>query len=244
MSSCSVAQDAERQRGCLESDQSSFSRPKPAAMPAHPADAGGTRICPVRVTAEQRVERLAGRWQVDFERASAAYHEAGHAVAGLWFGWTVGRHGIEIDEHQRCTFACSAYAYTTEARAVVAMAGWLAERKWHGQGSGNWDTQLVHILDAHAWGQVIVGDDEQQVVKALVGHREADDIETEEFLLAVHAFREHTIGLLARPPFWRAVRRVTRALLSHGKLSDVEVVNAIGKDDFLRVSHGHWTAGS
>src|SRR5262249_51224179 len=83
-----------------------FSGRNPGPCPPGPADAGGTRICPVRVTAEQRVERLAGRWQVDFERASAAYHEAGHAVAGLWFGWTVGRHGIEIDEHQRCTFAC------------------------------------------------------------------------------------------------------------------------------------------
>jgi len=226
----------------VESDQSNFSRSRPAGT-AQLAAADGAKICPIRVTAEQRVERLAGRWQVDFERTAAAYHEAGHAVAGLWFGWTVGRTGVEIDEHQRCTFACGAYAYTTEARAVVAMAGWLAERKWHGQGSANWDNQLVHILDAHAWDQVIVGDDEQQVVKALVGRRDADDVETNEFLLAVHAFREQAVSLIARPSFWRAIRRVTRALLSHGKLSDVEVVNAIGKDDFLSVSHGHWTAG-
>lgn len=45
--------------------------------------------------------------------------------------------------------SCSAHTYTIEARAAVAMAGWLAEHKCHAQGSANWHDELIHILDAH-----------------------------------------------------------------------------------------------
>jgi hypothetical protein len=189
----------------------------------------------------QRLERLVALLGLNLERAASSYHEAGHAVAGLWYGWVVGRNGVEIDERQRCNFACASFAYTIEARSVVAMAGWLSERKWHRQGSGNWDTELIHILDAHAWGQITVGNDEQELVKTLVGSRNPDNVETDEFLLAVHAYREHAVALLSYPHFWRAVRKVTRALMLKGKLSDIEVVKAIGKDDFLHVSHGRWS---
>ncbi len=197
---------------------------------------------PPRVAASARAERLAARAGIDFDRAAAAHHEAGHAVAGYWFGWVVSENGVEIDERQRCHLACAAYAYTPEARAVVAMAGWLAERKWHRHGSGNWDDDLLHILDAHAWGQVIVADDEQQVVRALVGERLPEDVETTEFLAAVHAFRGEAVTLICRPPVWRAIRGVARALVRKGKLDDSAVINSIGKADFLQLSHGRWTA--
>jgi hypothetical protein len=190
------------------------------------------------------LQRLATTLGINFDRVATAYHEAGHAVAGFWFGWVIGQKGIEIDQHQCCNFGCTAFAYTIEARAVVAMAGWLAERKWHGQGSVNWDDDLIHILDAHDWGQVIVGDDEQHVAKALVGNRESEDVETKEFMVAVHVFREQTMALMSNPPFWRAVRQLARALLLRGKLSDLEVVSAIKKEDYIQVSHGRWTMGA
>jgi hypothetical protein len=209
-----------------------------------PPDFDGVARNPARVKVQNRLERLAARAGLNFDRAAAAYHEAGHAVAGLWYGWVIGRNGVEIDQQQRCSFGCAAFAYTIEARAVVAMLGWLSERKWHRQGTGNWDDELIHILDAHAWGQIAVGSDEQELVKALVGRRDPDEVETDEFLLAIRAFREHAVALLSYPHFWRAVRKVTRALLLSGKLSDTAVVNAIGKEDFLRVSHGRWSEGS
>ncbi len=233
----------------LASDQvtpRSQDRAGPDAKPAMPlAPKGGPypRI-PPRATTAQRLERLTTEIGLNFDRAAAAYHEAGHAVAGLWFGWVIGQKGIEIDTNQRCNFGCAAFAYTIEARAVVAMAGWLAERKWHGQGSANWDDDLIHVLNAHSWGQIIVGSDEQQVVKALVGERDPENVATDEFLLGVHAFREQAMALMSRRPVWRAVRQVARALLANGKLSDIAVVKAIDKDDFLKVSHGRWTAGS
>jgi len=202
------------------------------------------RVIRKRVDPEERIKHLAARWKIDFDRVATAYHEAGHAMAGYWFGWVIGQNGVEIVEHQICSFGCPAFAYTVEARAVVAMAGWLAERKWHGQGGTDWENQLVHILDAHHWGQIIVGNDDQQVVQALVGNREPDDIETKEFLLAIHAFREQAMALMARPAFWASIRRVARALLVKGKLSDIDVVNAVGQKHFLQISHGHWTARS
>jgi hypothetical protein len=197
---------------------------------------------PSRLVPPPRLDRLSARLGIDFDRAAAAHHEAGHAIAGFWFGWTIGGNGVVIDERQCCHFACARYTYTPEARAVVAMAGWLAERKWHRQGSSNWDDELIHILDAHAWGQIIVGDDEQQVVCALAGPRQPDDIGTSEFLAAVHAFRGEAAALLSRRPVWRAVRSVARALLQKGKLSDDDVINCISDADFMQVSHGRWAA--
>ena len=185
-----------------------------------------------------RVKRLG----INFDRTATAYHEAGHAVVGFWYGWVIGRDGVEIDERRRCCFSCSAYTYTIEARAVVAMAGWLAEHKWHAQGSANWDDELIHILDAHDWAQVQVTlDDEVEVVRALVGKTNARDVETDEFLITVEAFRDHAVALVSSPAVWRSIRRVARALLDRGKLTDTDVVNAIDTDDFMKVSHGRWT---
>jgi hypothetical protein len=198
---------------------------------------------PSRVTPSPRLERLATSLALDFDRTASAYHEAGHAVAGFWHGWSIAPAGVEIDVRQRCSFMCAAYAYTPEARAVVAMAGWLAEHKWHRQGGTNWNDQLIHILDAHDWGQVQL-DDERMIVKALVGNRDPDDVETRDFLLAVDAFREQATALMAHPKVWRSIRNVSRALMAKGRLSEVDVVNAIDPDDFLSVSHGRWTAGS
>jgi hypothetical protein len=196
-----------------------------------------------RIQPSFRLERLTRRAGIDFDRAAAAYHEAAHAMAGLWYGWVIDRGGVEIDERQRCCFSCRAYTYTPEARAVVAMAGWLSEHKWHLQGSSDWNDKLIQILDSHDWGRVhVVGDDHEEVVNALVGRRFASDIATPEFLLAVETIRERTAALIARPAVWRAIRQVARALLANGKLSDVEVIRTIGEDDFLQVDHGRWTA--
>jgi hypothetical protein len=211
--------------------------------PFPPQSRWRTDDAPSLVVPSRRLERLATSLALDFDRAASAYHEAGHAVAGFWHGWSIGSAGVEIDKRQRCSFVCAPYAYTPEARAVVAMAGWLAENKWHRQGGSNWNDHLIHILDAHDWGQVQL-DDERQVVKALVGNSDPDDVETRDFLLAVDAFREQATALMSHPRVWRSIRRVSRALMSTGCLSDVDVVNAIGQDDFLSVSHGRWTAGS
>jgi hypothetical protein len=197
------------------------------------------------VAPSSRLERLVRRLGVDFECASAAYHEAGHAVAGFWYGWVIAPEGLEIDQHQRCCFSCAAFAYTIEARAVLAMTGWLSELKWHKQGSIDRESELIRILDGHNWGQVSVDyEDCRQVVKALVGSREPANVETKELLFAIYALRQYALELIARPPFWRAIRRVARELLAKGKLSDTEVVKAIGERDFMDVSHGRWTKDS
>ena len=100
----------------------------------------------------ERIRRLVTRVGIDFDRSAAAYHEAGHAVVGFWYGWVIEPRGVEIDfPTNDAVFACSAFAYTIEARAVVAMAGWLAELKWHRQGSTSHDAELIQILDGHDW---------------------------------------------------------------------------------------------
>lgn len=197
---------------------------------------------PLIVTPSPRLASRAKRLGIDFDLAATAYHEAGHAVVGFWYGWAIGASGVEIRDRRRCSFSCSEYAYTREARAVVAMAGWLAECKWHAQGGINWNDDLLHVLDAHDWGQVYVTlDDQVQVVRALIGRADPREVETDDFLLAVDAFRDHAIVLVSRPAVWRSIRRVARALLARGKLTDTEVINAIDPDDFPKVSHGRWT---
>jgi hypothetical protein len=204
-----------------------------------PGSDGAAGLC---LVPSERLERLTRRNGIDFNRVATAYHEAGHAVVGFWYGWVIAPGGVEIDQHQRCSFACGAFAYTIEARAVLAMAGWLAELKWHRQGRANRDEELIHILDAHDWGQVCVDhDDSRQIVMALVGSRDADSVETDEFLFSIYSLRQHALDLVSRPPIWRAIRKVARALLARGKLSDADVVNTIGQDDFMQVSHGRWT---
>jgi hypothetical protein len=204
------------------------------------APPGAPKSAPLTEPSE-RLIRLVDRIGINYDRVSGAYHEAGHAVVGFWYGWTIGANGVEIDAQECCSFAGGAIAHTIEARAVVAMAGWLAELKWHRQGSANHDGELISVLEAHNWGQAFVNlNDEQLVVNALVGKSDPATVETDEFLAGIEAFRQYAYELISRPPIWRAIRKVARALLAHGKLSDTEVVNAIGKADFLEVSHGRW----
>ena len=121
------------------------------------------------------------------------------------------------------------------------MAGWLAELKWHRQGSTSHDAELIQILDGHDWAQVLVEvDDEQQVVRALIGNADPEAVEFEDFFAEIYAFRQYAYELISRPAIWRAIRSVARALLSNGKLSNRNIVNVIGSPTFLEVSHGRW----
>jgi hypothetical protein len=185
-------------------------------------------------------ERLACHFHIDTASAAAAYHEAGHAVVGFWFGWVIAPGGVEIEPYQRCSFRCAGFAYTIEARAVIAMTGWLSELKWHRQGSPDRDLELTRILEGHDWDQVSVDyEDSCQVLKTLVGSGEI--VGFDELRFAIYALRQYALELIARPAVWRAIRKVARALLAKGKLSDCDVVNAIGNADFMEVSHGRWT---
>jgi hypothetical protein len=71
-------------------------------------------------------QRLATR-----QRQASAYHEAGHAVVGYYFGAWLNPEGVEIDARQYTGLRFRPWDYTTETRVIVSMAGWLAEHKYH-----------------------------------------------------------------------------------------------------------------
>jgi hypothetical protein len=65
-------------------------------------------------------------WQ---QRHLTAYHEAGHAVVGYWFGWWLNPEGVEIDYRMYCGTRAFNLDRTIEARVLVTMAGDVAEAK-------------------------------------------------------------------------------------------------------------------
>ena len=64
------------------------------------------------------------------QRRAAAYHEAGHAVVAYLVGWWVNDEGVEIDDRQYTGLRCYVQDHNIPGRALICLAGRLAEYKW------------------------------------------------------------------------------------------------------------------
>src|SRR5689334_18103473 len=97
---------------------------------------------------------------VEVQRRATAYHEAAHAVVGCEVGWWITPEGIEIGEREYTGLRCWSEDLTGRNLALVSLAGWNAEHKWHGLGQEILnDEELIDILS-----DVRDGVDEDEIV--------------------------------------------------------------------------------
>ena len=66
----------------------------------------------------ERIRRLVTRVGIDFDRSAAAYHEAGHAVVGFWYGWVIEPRGVEIDTPTNDAVSLAAPSRTRSKRVL------------------------------------------------------------------------------------------------------------------------------
>lgn len=165
----------------------------------------------------------------DFDRRAAAYHQAGHAVLAYWFGWWLNDEGVEIDDRQHAGTRRLSPDDSTEAAVIQALAGWLCEHKWHGQGHARLAIEEVFELARDH-------DPEDEEFRhagdladvALTLLRTNPEITPKEFVKAFWAYGDQAEKILAEEPVWRAVEKLASALLASGSLSDEEAREAIG----------------
>jgi hypothetical protein len=178
-------------------------------------------------------------------KLATAHHEAGHVVLGYWFGWWLNPDGVEIDDRWITNHRSPLIARTIKSVFVVSLAGWLAECKFHSLRNGNRDTDDIEFAFEQA-----------ELDRGLTPeHREGGgdlytcamymfDIEptatVARFAEQVAKYQIQTTVLLARPLIWCAVKRIAKALIARGRLSDDEAREIIG-DDFEKIFEvGDW----
>ena len=158
-------------------------------------------------------------WQ---QRCAAAYHEAGHVVVGMRFGWWVNHKGVWIDGDGRGYAGMSFRKVDGHLQALMvqSMAGRFAEHRWHGCDVANDHDDILEEIRTFGV-DAFEGSDAFEEVQALL----ADDpeISTETLLTAVARYRYETERLLAEPDIWGAIERLAKALVVHGKLTDDHV---------------------
>jgi hypothetical protein len=191
-----------------------------------------------------------------------AYHEAGHAVVNYWFGGWLNPDGVEIVKRWYTGTRCPKIYYTTEARVVGTIAGYVAEDKFHGGDLSNIfdDSTLlfnalelaremqregISVEELAKWDQGRSEDasgDDGLVAATLVEVKPA--ITNKEYKKKVRIHLEQTRRLLNEPAVWRAVRKLAVGLLKSGRLSNEEAIAVIGSD-FKKifgkgVARGQW----
>jgi hypothetical protein len=156
------------------------------------------------------------------QRQAAAYHEAGHAVVAMYYGWSISPEGVEIDERQYTGLRRSAYDRLRERPVVViSLAGWCAEHKWHGLGgpAHSDDGDLEYMIDVvrRGWEEdETEGDDGDAIRHLLKLHPEATDA---ELIAAYRRYEAETWALLEDPERWSEIELVAAELLKHGKIT-------------------------
>ena len=164
----------------------------------------------------------------DLVRNAPAYHEAGHAVIGVQYGWKVNHEGVEIIEREYTGMRRLVLLDTTEASVVISLAGWASEYKYHSLGfkSHDDDELLSLISDIRYWEQDSEnhGDGHDAFIALLDESPNANDNEL------IHQYRYYEnicIGHLEKQRIWQAVERVAQGLIEKGKLNAEEVEQLI-----------------
>ncbi len=167
------------------------------------------------------------------QRLAAAYHEAGHAVAALLYGWWINDKGVYITEDPPglwlgfCGTRCRLSERTKDAVMTHLLAGWLAEHSYHGHGLRS-DDELDFDL-AVARGEEeepfentdgCPGDDVAAFTYLLERQPAATDAALKEM------YRRHearTLALIRTPGIWAVIERLARALHERGHLNAAAV---------------------
>jgi hypothetical protein len=149
-----------------------------------------------------------------------------------WFGWWVNHEGTSIwsydvpgvpDGGRDYTgMRCQVWAYTTQARACVSHAGWLAETILRPDLSTREDEELARQIDELQWqDEADDPDDAHDTLRALIEanpHMSAQDL-----LGEYRRYETETLAILNRPEVWQSIERVAHALLAKGRLTGDEV---------------------
>jgi ATP-dependent Zn protease len=182
-------------------------------------------------------------YEVDHDLESVAYHEAGHAVIAIEFGWQVTEVRIELIPHsERRVTSYSRWRGVTwysdsdvpptgeTARICVYMAGLLAEEKFCGSGRSFSGKNVFKHFQALCRGEKEqdssygLPSDLRQVAMELYD----EDTTEASIIAAVAHYREATNALLNNPRIWADVTKVAKALLQRRRLGARAVKKCLG----------------
>lgn len=148
-------------------------------------------------------------------RIDAAYHEAAHALAGLWFGYRVGP--IQIVQGGSICLMLPPHKHaeqTVESRLSIAAAGDIATDIYRGN-SGKSEKLIKGVRDVLALNRAAAGpaqSDSFAIIKNLQAAH-ADNAKRIELLERI--FRQ-TRKLLQRPALWAGVELLAAELIRRG----------------------------
>jgi hypothetical protein len=170
---------------------------------------------------------------------STAYHEAAHVVVGYWFGWQLNPDrpdGVVIDGQWITNHRIPLFLRTVEAVFSVNLAGWIAERKFTSHIPPERSVASIEETFKEAENE---RDEEPEYREgsgdlydcAMYFLEDYPEPTLETFTKYILACQTLMIELLSRPLIWRAIKKVAKALIARGRLSDDEAQEVIG-DDF------------
>jgi hypothetical protein len=192
-------------------------------------------------------------WEID-QVLAAAYHEAGHTVFALRHGVTLREQGVwinaegfgathyhrvdpaEVEAAKRNASGedWTLYCCQLQAEVEIAIAGWLAEFRYHGVDA--LADRFVRIAAEEAIGCVAVeqGNDISVAANVIAAYFRAErgtaEVRVDEVVGACNAVKSDLARALRRPRTWQAVETVALALVERHHLSPhqvEEIVTAI-----------------
>ena len=170
----------------------------------------------------------------------SAYHEAGHVVVAYWFGATL--KSVEMGAHPNTKLQWP-NGTTPEALVKGLVAGSLAGYKgWMHFGrldrkellssfrrrDEKYTLQALQKVRNGGYATDGIWDDRIRIADILL--KDVPTIPDEAYLGLVRRYEDEALELLDKPPVWRAVESVVRALLKTGRLNNDEAMAAIDKE--------------
>lgn len=148
---------------------------------------------------------------------SHCYHEAGHAVAGMFLGNVVRQ--VNVDGSVTTSFE---YVNDTTVGEIVIItaAGNIAENWLLRRVDRPFDGEFVFALEC-ARAKERHGCDRCAAIRVIASN--FPDATDEEVVAFYRRFEAKTIELVQRPDIWRSIRAVAAALEEHGHLDDAGV---------------------
>jgi hypothetical protein len=154
------------------------------------------------------------------KRRGKAYHEAGHAVVAYQMGGWVD--SLDIAGRGCANFSVATVDDTTERVSVIYCAGWLAEWRWHRQGSRFRRRECLKFIIEATRGEIDeerAGDVQSSILRLI---RDCDATD-EELIARFRDYENEAARLIDTPAIWNQIKRLVPPLIQHGKLTQEQV---------------------